>query len=232
MQKQPNPPQLLHGCSSDGNTKACGPPRPARVRLSVKMDSRRKDERAATRLANVGWAQGLVHKVRKGGAAPGERFELRFGLELHLQGLTPTRPFPTGVDGTDVDFRIPGTTPWNVELLCLNESNVVASTRDFVDYGPASVPSEAVATDRRSGKALRGLWDPKNPGAFAQAARERIDVVAFVHEEAFTDTEICEVARLSRNPESEADLAHNPCNWIVARDKTGLRATNALWNLG
>jgi hypothetical protein len=90
---------------------------------------REKEERAVAALRNLPWTSGIVGSVTRATVAPGDRFELRFAYELHLAGISPKRPFRAGVDNTDIDFQLPAALPWNIELVCVNESDAIQAAR-------------------------------------------------------------------------------------------------------
>lgn len=84
-------------------------------------------EHCVKELSNAAWANELVSNIRRnGGARKRENrpfmFEARFGYELHLAGLQPTYEYETGVDDSKVDFYIPGSHPWLMELVCIEET--------------------------------------------------------------------------------------------------------------
>lgn len=281
-----------------------------------------KHERALSALAREPWATGLVSTARRRTATRGDLFELRFTYEVFLRGLSPVRPFRAGVGTTNIDFRVPHTIPWNIELLSVNESEAISRAReadeedgvsietldlglvddqvenerriaakqtpehdmqrmvsklgekvsdangqpqkfpvpdgtfvnmllvdvrsylggdgsiDRVDcrqmlYGPSAVAADLIAFDPKTGEPFRGLWDGKNRAPYAALARERIQVVGFVHEEEFADDEIRQVTRLYKAPGCQVVLADNPLGWLPPpADNKGLRAENALWTIG
>jgi hypothetical protein len=279
-----------------------------------------KERRAIEALRQLSWTSGIV-KAASANASPGQRFELRFAYELHRAGIEPVRPFRAGVDNTDIDFRIPGAVPWNIELLSVAESEAVRGARvryesgpvrveqvdlglvghneedqrrveakqtpesellrlisklgekawedsrpvkfplaghsevnmilvdvrsygggqGLVDefdcrqalFGPRGLPDHLIMWDHGSGKPIRGLWDLSNTQQRALAFRERVQVVGFVHEEAFADDEIRQVALLFQNPAFSIELANNPLGWPArTAPRTGLRRENTLWNPG
>jgi hypothetical protein len=287
------------------------------------LAEKEKETRAAAALGCLPWAVGIVNATVGPTPHPGARFELRFAYELHLAGIAPIRPFRAGVDGTDIDFRVPALVPWNIELLSVGESEAIGAARttrkegaiqseelhlgltgdaaedrrrvaakqtpehdlrrmisklgekgwenkksrpvkfprpdgsavnmllvDVRSYlggdasidefdcrqmllGPQGMRDYLVMWHPTGSEPLRGIWDPANQGDYAIAARERIQVVGFVHEEAFADDEIRQVTLLFKNPAFSIDLATNPLGWpSCAARRIGLRTENALWNPG
>jgi hypothetical protein len=100
--------------------------------------------------------------------------------------------------------------------------------------GPAIVHHPENVMSHPDGAPIHGLWDEANVRPAARIARERLHVLAFVHEEVFSDDEIREVTVLFLNPNLECDVTTYPLRWPASADglRTPLRATNALWNSG
>lgn len=78
-------------------------------------------------------------------------------------------------------------------------------------FGPARLTDPLIMW--AGDEPIRGIWESSNDDARALAFRERVQVVGFVHEEAFLDDEIRQVTRLFQNPAFSIDLASNPLGW-------------------
>lgn len=70
------------------------------------------------------WAKRLVRRAVQMGDEP-TMFELRFGFELHLAGLSPRYESP-GLDSSTVDFGLYGTPAWNIELVSPQVSDAIS----------------------------------------------------------------------------------------------------------
>ncbi len=83
-------------------------------------------KRALDALRDVEWATPLLTLVDEAGGLVATAmpllFEVRFAYELHLAGVTPHYEYATGINGSSVDFRIPATRDWFVELVSLRAS--------------------------------------------------------------------------------------------------------------
>lgn len=84
-------------------------------------------QRALNALREVEWATPLLKLVDSAGGLVATAmpllFEVRFAYELHLAGVTPDYEYATGENGSSVDFRIPDTRDWFVELVSLRASD-------------------------------------------------------------------------------------------------------------
>jgi len=98
-------------------------------------------ERAISSLVEVSWAQKLLGKLEQAGGVLEANapllFEVRFAFELHNEGGTAEYEYATGLGETTVDFRIPASVEWLVELVSVRESKATigASIDDGTYFG-------------------------------------------------------------------------------------------------
>ena len=81
---------------------------------------REQDEKAIAVLQQVPWAQPLLRNLeQRGGVLQANMpllFEVRYAYELHRRDCSAEYEYLTGVGDSSVDFRIPVTSDWLVEL--------------------------------------------------------------------------------------------------------------------
>src|SRR5712691_5060921 len=86
-------------------------------------------QRAIEALQPVPWAAPLLKRVNDAGDLQPEHkplmFEVRFAFELHRAGVFAQYGYPTGVGGSSVDFRVPGSTEWLIEIVSIRASDGV-----------------------------------------------------------------------------------------------------------
>jgi hypothetical protein len=94
--------------------------------------------RAISRLARVDWAGDLLRRInsRGGVVASNEAllFEARFADALHRAGRHAVYEYATGVGGTTVDFLIPGSPNWVIELVSILDSDAVKDATASREY--------------------------------------------------------------------------------------------------
>lgn len=80
-------------------------------------------------LGTLPWAQSLLRRVHAAGGITSANkpllFEVRFALELHRAGVIPDYEYPAGVGDSTVDFRVPGSVEWLIEVVSIGASNAV-----------------------------------------------------------------------------------------------------------
>src|SRR5947207_532469 len=83
-------------------------------------------ERVLGELAKVPWANALVKAIEQGGGIATANapllFEARFAFALLQQRIAATYEFNAGVGATTVDFLVPGTPEWLIELVSIQPS--------------------------------------------------------------------------------------------------------------
>lgn len=86
-----------------------------------------RTERAIAELSAVPWARSLLARLNDAGGIRSENmplmFEVRFAQELHREGMTAEYEFAAGVGDSTIEFRLPTTPPWLIELLSVRTSD-------------------------------------------------------------------------------------------------------------
>jgi hypothetical protein len=89
-------------------------------------------------LQSVPWAAPLLRRVAQARDLPEPEhkplmFEVRFAFELHRAGVVAEYEYPTGIGGSSVDFRIPGSPEWLIEIVSIRTSRVVQQATRQID---------------------------------------------------------------------------------------------------
>ncbi|MES1206010.1 MAG: hypothetical protein ABUS79_08730 [Pseudomonadota bacterium] len=118
---------------------------------------RERNERALKALRPLGWSRGLVARVDALGISPSADdtlFELRYAHDLARARVAPLYEHRTGVGNSTVDFKLPGTIPWLVELVSIRESDAMraATVKDAIAPG--------IQTETLFLSSTAGLTDP------------------------------------------------------------------------
>jgi hypothetical protein len=83
-------------------------------------------QHAIDELSKVNWAETLLNKFQENGGIKSDNmplmFEIRFAYELLLVGIEPEYEYKVGVGDSDIDFRVPGSPEWLIELVSIRES--------------------------------------------------------------------------------------------------------------
>jgi hypothetical protein len=120
--------------------------------LSDRLTSREKDytHAAIDVLRTVSWADPLLARLSAAGGLMSANmplmFEVRFAYELHCSGGTAEYEYKAGVGNSTVEFRIPGSQPWLVELVSVRKSD--AMRRSTTERGIVTILNPDSDSDR------------------------------------------------------------------------------------
>jgi hypothetical protein len=125
--------------------------------LSDRLTTREADHTKAAidELRSVPWAQPLLARLSAAGGLRSENmpllFEVRFACELHRSGGTAEYEYAAGVGNSTIEFRIPGSPSWLVELVSVRKSD--AMRRATTTSGIVTILSPDAASDMSQSEA-------------------------------------------------------------------------------
>jgi hypothetical protein len=84
-------------------------------------------------------------------------FEVRFAFELHRAGVVAQYEYPTGIGDSSVDFRIPGSPEWLIEIVSIRASDAVkrATCQSGIVYEFQMSTSDSNPRQRPEGELIR-----------------------------------------------------------------------------
>jgi hypothetical protein len=129
-------------------------------------------------LQSVPWAVPLIRVAQAHDLLTAENkplmFEVRFAFELHCAGVIAQYEYPTGIGGSSVDFRIPGSPEWLIEIVSIRAGDAVkrATCQTGIVYEFQMSTSDSNARQRPEGELIRG---------FCQLSRQHGQNRVFLH---------------------------------------------------